>query len=112
MRPFVDFYRANRISPVAQDIADRQRHFDRREALYRHLGLVPGQIAGRHVLEFGPGSGHNALHTLSLDPARYVLVDGNPTGLERCRALLGAETGAAAVEYVESLIEAYDGNAS
>lgn len=105
MRPFVDFYRANRISPVEQDIADRQRHFERRDALYRHLGLVPSFLAGKRVLEFGPGSGHNALHTLALDPARYTLVDGNPTGLDRSRALLAGEPNAGAVEFVESMIE-------
>jgi SAM-dependent methyltransferase len=107
MRPFVDFYRANRISPVTQDIADRERHFERRDSLYRHLGLVPSFLKGKRVLEFGPGSGHNALHTLSLGPSRYVLVDGNPTGLERTQALLGREANAGVLEFVESLIEDY-----
>jgi len=107
MRPFVDFYRANKISPVEQDITDRRRHFERREALYRHLGLVPSFLAGRRVLEFGPGSGHNALHTLSLIPSRYTLVDANPTGLERCRALLAGEANAGVLEYVESMIETF-----
>jgi SAM-dependent methyltransferase len=105
MRPFVDFYRANQISPVAQDIADRTRHFERRDALYRHLGLVPGFLKGKRVLEFGPGSGHNALHTLSLAPAHYVLVDGNPTGLDRSRVLLAGEPNAGALDFVESMIE-------
>jgi SAM-dependent methyltransferase len=110
MRPFVDFYRANQISPVAQDIADRKRHFERRDALYRHLGLVPSFLAGKRVLEFGPGSGHNALHTLALNPSRYVLVDGNPTGLERSRALLAPEPNAGVLEFVASMIEDYDGD--
>jgi SAM-dependent methyltransferase len=105
MRPFVDFYRANRISPVTQDIADRARHFERRDSLYRHVGLVPAFLKGKRVLEFGPGSGHNALHTLSLGPSRYLLVDGNPTGLERAQALLSGEANAGVLEFVESLIE-------
>jgi len=105
MRPFVDFYRANGISPVTQDIADRKRHFERRDALYRHLGLVPSFLRGRRVLEYGPGSGHNALHTLSLGPSRYVLVDGNPTGLERSQTLLAGEPNADALEFIASMIE-------
>lgn len=108
MRPFVDFYRANNISPVAQDISDLKRHFARRAALYRHLGLVPGWIKGRKVVEFGPGSGHNALYTASLAPARYLLVDGNPAGLTEAEALLAASPAADRIETVEALIEDFD----
>ena len=104
--PFVDFYRANEISPVAQDISDLDRHFARRAALYRHLGLPPRLLAGRSVIEFGPGSGHNAVYTASLEPARYVLVDGNPVGLERTERIL-AEHGAVAHECALSMIEDY-----
>ncbi|HYM30813.1 MAG TPA: methyltransferase domain-containing protein [Candidatus Cybelea sp.] len=107
MRPFVDFYRANKISPVAQDISDTERHFGRRDALYRHLGLVPAWLRGRSVIEFGPGSGYNSLHTASLCPRRYVLVDGNPTGLDAARSLL---KGFAATEFqfAGALVEDFD----
>ncbi len=108
MKPFVDFYRHNGISPVSQDISDRQRHSDRREALYRHLGLVPAWLVGRRVIEFGPGSGYNALYTLSLGPAKLVLVDGNPFGLKAARTLLGPEEGAARVEYIEEMVEEFE----
>ena len=88
MRPFVDFYGQHRISPVTQDISDLTGHFERRESLYRHVGIVPGLISGKSVIEFGPGSGYNSIYTSSLKPRRYVLVDGNPTGLETTRSLL------------------------
>lgn len=106
MRPYIDFYVKNRISPVHQDISDLQRHLDRRNALYRHLGIPPGAVRGGRVLEFGPGSGHNAIHTASLAPALYTLVDANPVALEGARANLTrqAPTGVQ-VEIVESLIE-------
>lgn len=81
------FYTAHGISPVRQDITDLERHFQRRHALYRQLGIQPTAIAGRKVMEVGPGSGHNALYTAHLVPARYVLVEGNPTGVEHIRAL-------------------------
>jgi len=85
---FIDFYRAHDISPVHQDITDLQRHFERRDSLYRHLGLPSAFVAGRTVAEFGPGSGHNALFTASLGPARYTLIDGNPRGIAETGALL------------------------
>ena len=105
--PFVDFYRENEISPVAQDISDLDRHFARRAALYRHVGLPPRLVGGRTIVEFGPGSGHNAVYTASLGPSRYVLVDGNPVGLERTGMLL-AEHGAAGHECVASMFEDFD----
>jgi len=110
MKPFIDFYRANNISPVAQDISDLERHFDRRAALYRHLGLAPSLLSGKTVIEFGPGSGYNSIYTSSLKPRRYVLVDGNPTGLEATRKLLAAQGGRETEHVIaQSLIEDYRG---
>jgi SAM-dependent methyltransferase len=86
--PFVGFYKKHNISPVRQDVSDLARHFSRREYLYRYLGIPPFAIAGKSVVEFGPGSGHNALYTTSLGPARYVLVDANPRGFADTQALL------------------------
>jgi len=81
------FYTAFSISPVRQDVSDLRRHFERRHALYRHLGIIPATVRGRRVLEVGPGSGHNALYTAHLAPARYLLIEGNPTGVEHMEAL-------------------------
>jgi ubiquinone/menaquinone biosynthesis C-methylase UbiE len=82
------FYKAHGISPVRQDISDWERHRQRRSALYRQLGILPSYLRGRSVLEVGPGSGHNALHTAGLEPSRFVLVEGNPTGIGHIRALV------------------------
>lgn len=76
-RPYLDFYEAHKIAPVRQDLSNMDRHFARRRALYRHLGLLPNMIRGRRVLEIGPGSGDNALYTAHLAPALYVMVDAN-----------------------------------
>ncbi len=81
----LEFYQRHGISPVRQDIQDLQAHFARRAALYRHLGILPGFLRGRTVLEFGPGSGFNSLYTASLEPARYVLVEANPRGVDDIR---------------------------
>lgn len=102
------FYKAHGISPVRQDISDLERHFQRRDALYRHLGILPMMVRGRSVLEVGPGSGHNAVHTAHLSPARYVLVDGNPTGIAHMRALFAEHPDATGmIEIVESRVEDY-----
>ena len=85
---FVGFYESNNISPVSQDISDLNRHFQRRESLFRSLGLVPTFVRGIKVLEFGPGSGHNALYTASLSPEQYELVDGNLKGAQETRERL------------------------
>jgi len=75
---FLDYYKAHNISPVAQDVSDLNKHFQRRNALYRQCGIPSVLIKGRDVLEVGPGTGHNALFTNSLAPKNYVLLDGNP----------------------------------
>lgn len=109
-RPFVDFYRDNAISPVSQDIANLDRHFERRDSLYRTMGIPSHLLGDRDVVEFGPGSGHNALHTASLGPRSYTLVDGNPYGLTEARRLFATHVPECNVRFVESMIEEYTGN--
>lgn len=84
----LDFYRDNQISPVRQEIHDLDHHFQRREALYRHLGIISGYIKGKTVLEVGPGSGYNSLYIASLKPDCLVLVEPNPQGTNDIRELL------------------------
>ncbi|VFN00629.1 MAG: Methyltransferase domain-containing protein [Candidatus Kentron sp. G] len=90
---FVGFYEQNAISPVNQDISDLEKHFQRRDSLFRALGIVPIFVQGRRILEFGPGSGHNALYTASLRPGFYALVEGNPRGAKETRERLGGIEG-------------------
>lgn len=78
----LEYYVSQGISPVHQDIQDLDAHLDRRQALYQTLGLLPSTFRGRTVLEVGPGSGHNSLFVASMKPSRYVLVEGNPKGVD------------------------------
>lgn len=78
----LEYYVSQGISPVHQNIQNLDAHLDRRQALYQTLGLLPSAFRGRTVLEVGPGSGHNSLFVASVKPARYVLVEGNPKGVE------------------------------
>jgi SAM-dependent methyltransferase len=93
---------------VAEVSLKKKVHFQRRDALYRFLGLPPALISGRRVIEFGPGSGHNALFTASLEPARYLLVDGNPRGVAETRANLRHRFGDdPRIAVIESTFEAF-----
>lgn len=83
----IAFYTKHNISPVRQDVSDLQKHFRRREALCRHLGILPAYLKGKKVLEIGPGSGFNSLYTASLEPKEYVLMEGNPTGIKHIKDL-------------------------
>ncbi|MDP7420615.1 MAG: methyltransferase domain-containing protein [bacterium] len=109
--PFLDFYREHNISPVAQDIADLNKHFERRNALYKHCGIVPHFINGKHVLEFGPGTGHNAVFTNAMKPDKYTLVDGNSRSIsETSRILQNYFPGTSNYEVIESNIEQFKSN--
>ena len=87
-----DFYSKHNISPVSQDIGILDKHYQRRESLYLSFGLAPSFMRGRTILEFGPGSGHNALYTASLSPQKYKLVDGNFRGVQETRDRLASFT--------------------
>jgi SAM-dependent methyltransferase len=80
-KAYLDYYAQHGIIPVRQDISDLTLHKSRRYSLYRHLGLLPFAFTGRKVLEFGPGTGDNAIYVASCRPSRYVLVDGNPASI-------------------------------
>lgn len=98
----IGFYQDNNISPVRQDISNWTAHATRRAALYRQLGILPAFVEGRTVLEVGPGSGYNSLYTASLNPSRYVLIEGNPKGVSDIKTLLPY-----GVELVPTYLEDY-----
>jgi len=83
----LEFYLAHDISPVRQDISDLRRHLERRESLYRGLGVPAAYIKGKSVLEVGPGSGHNSVHIAACLPAALDLVEPNPVGRKGVESL-------------------------
>ncbi|MCE5181929.1 MAG: class I SAM-dependent methyltransferase [Betaproteobacteria bacterium] len=80
-KAYLDFYEKHQIIPVRQDKSDMVKHFNRRGNLYKQIGIPPALLKDKSVIEFGPGSGDNAIFTASLKPGRYVLVDGNSTSI-------------------------------
>lgn len=87
---YLDYYGRHRISPVRQDLGDFAGHVSRRTLLYRQLGLPAAAFRGARVLEVGPGGGYNSLVTAGFGPARYLLVEPNPTGHDEIERLFAA----------------------
>ncbi len=87
-KAYLDFYEKHQIIPVRQDKSDMAAHFNRRGNLYKRLGIPPALLKDKSVIEFGPGSGDNAIFTASLKPSRYVLVDGNSASISELRKKL------------------------
>jgi len=101
-KPFLTFYRENKISPVTQDISDFQNHLQRRESLYRHLGIPKNLFKGKRILEIGPGTGQNALFILKQNPEYYVLLDGNDESIKQSKKTLKDNKSSAQIEFIKT----------
>ena len=90
----VDWYIDHNVSPVRLNIKDQSIHLLNRKALLWHLGILPSLAKGKSIIEFGPGSGFNALATFKiLKPKQYTLVDGNEKGLHEMAQLFSDNFG-------------------
>lgn len=83
----LEYYLRHGLNPVRYEMADLDRHLQRREALYRGLGLHPLALRGARVLEVAPGSGQNSLYPARCRPRELVLVEPNPTAVADIRTL-------------------------
>ena len=107
-KPYLDFYADQGADLVSRNVEDKETFFRSRESLYLTLGIPPGLLKGKSVIEFGPGTGHNALYTDWLEPSLYVLVDGGEAILSASKNRLEVD-GRNSVErhYICSLFEDY-----
>ena len=83
----LEFYLENHISPVRQNIADLDKHLERRSTLYQQLGLPSMIFQNKDILEVGPGSGHNSLYVAASSPRNYDLLEPNQRGQEDIKQL-------------------------
>ena len=75
------FYIEHKISPVHQNISNLSRHMERRNSLYRYLGLPSEYFRGKNILEVGPASGHNSLYIAACNPDKFDLLEPNPVAV-------------------------------
>lgn len=79
---FLKFYGKHGISPVRQDLSNKELHYMRREKLYRQLGMPVMLFKNADMLEIGPGGGYNTLAFFEWDIKHIDLVEANPKGIE------------------------------
>lgn len=79
------YYERQGISPVRYRMDSVEAHFDRRDSLYRSLGLPPLAFRGSRILEVAAGSGQNSLYVASCHPGSYDLVEPNLVGIRDIR---------------------------
>lgn len=84
------YYERQGISPVRYRMDSVQEHFDRRDSLYRSLGLPPAAFRGSRVLEVAAGSGQNSLYIASCLPRSFDLLEPNPAGIRDIREAYGS----------------------
>lgn len=77
----LDYYKQHGIAPVQYQMDNFREHQERRDSLYRSLGLPPVAFKGAAVLEVAPGTGQNSLYIAARLPASLDLVEPNPAGL-------------------------------
>ncbi len=58
---FLEFYGKHDVSPGNKELEEWAEFKRKRTNLYRQLGIPIQCFKGKDILEFGPGSGHNAL---------------------------------------------------
>jgi SAM-dependent methyltransferase len=86
----LEYYKAHGLAPVAYRTDDLRAHLERRDSLYRSLGLPPAAFKGVRVLEVAPGTGQNSLYVAHCGPASLDLVEPNPAGLSAIAAAYDA----------------------
>lgn len=106
-KSFISFYEGIDEIPVNQDLHNLELHFNRRRALYSDLGLPEALLSRADILEFGPGSGDNAIYLDSLSPRSLTLVDGSLPSI-RSLTQKALEGSLQAASIVHSNIETFE----
>ncbi len=87
---FLEYYKKYNISPVKQNLENEYIFFQKREKLYRQLGMPIMLFKGKDILEVGSGSGFNTLAFFlwkGTEGNKIDLVEANPTGIREMREL-------------------------
>ncbi|MEI6791483.1 MAG: class I SAM-dependent methyltransferase, partial [Myxococcaceae bacterium] len=71
----LSFYQNTGFELGSQKTENMSSHFYRRQILHRQLGISDSDFLGKHILEVGPGAGHNSLYFSMLNPRRLTLIE-------------------------------------
>ena len=81
----LQFYKQHGISPVNYDLSDFGAHLERRDSLYKSLGVLTLAFRDASVLEVAAGTGQNSLYIASLRPKNLTLLEPNPVAIEKIK---------------------------
>jgi ubiquinone/menaquinone biosynthesis C-methylase UbiE len=105
----LDYYIKHNIAPVHYDLSNLSAHFQRREALYRTIGLLPLAFKGARVLEVAAGTGQNSLYVSGLGVDQLTLLEPNPAGIRTIReSFQSAAFPHATPKLIEAKLEDYE----
>lgn len=80
------YYLKHGLSPTHYDTRDLVAHLQRRESLYRSLGLPPFAFRAARVLEVAAGTGQNSLYVAGCMPKALTLLEPNPVARDEIAA--------------------------
>lgn len=72
------YYLKHGLSPTHYDTQDLAAHLQRRESLYRSIGLPPIAFKDARVLEVAAGTGQNSIYVACCRPGSLTLLEPNP----------------------------------
>ena len=105
----LQFYKEHGISPVNYDLTDFEAHLDRRDSLYRSLGVPRIVFKNADILEVAAGTGQNSLYVAGLSPLSITLLEPNPVAIEKIiSAYKEFDDNVCTPTIIEDLLEDYD----
>ena len=107
----LEFYKQYGISPVNYDLSDFEAHLQRRESLYRGLGLTKLAFNNASILEVAAGTGQNSLYFSSLSPKSITLLEPNPVAIEKIKKSFEKfDNKKVSLTLIEEMLEDYQSN--
>ncbi|MEG3640122.1 class I SAM-dependent methyltransferase [Magnetococcus sp. PR-3] len=102
-------YYANeeRLIPAQVHVDDLTKLYASRHALFMQMGLAPGLLAGKSILEIGPAQGEHARFILEQKPASYTFIEGNPQCMPALKAVAQAYSEHTRCDIHETLFETH-----
>jgi 2-polyprenyl-3-methyl-5-hydroxy-6-metoxy-1,4-benzoquinol methylase len=105
---YVNYYDQINNIPVDQSFVDLSIRLQRRRYLLSSIGVFQRDLQGASVLEFGPGTGDNAVTLSHMGIQRIRLVDGSEAAIGQICRRIEAEAFRCPVDVTKSLFMDYE----